>query len=294
MSDPVRHHYLPQFYLRPWCGDDGLLVVARNFSGTIKFYRRSPKAVGYEDHLYSASDSLPTPEPAALETRLMSPLDNLGKTLVDKLIANKRPSEEERWLWAGVLAMLLARTPEKIDLIKQTGTHIVEKEFATGQTEYESLREAEDPESFMEWVESRFPGLRENFGLMSLPRVLKFDGVRKIKELVWHTLEFPESCDTLLSSDRPLVLSGGIDDPDSIVAIPLGPRNAFIGFRRGSRAQAALTRQGPPVIAKVLNQSVVGQAKQEAYCLNQSDAPASFYQTHLRDSKVTTADADTL
>lgn len=286
MSEPARHHYTPQFYLSAWCsegkgGEGERLCVVQNFNRQIRFTRRAPKAIGFQDHLYSFSDSLPTPEPAALETQLFSPLDNKGKVLITKLIAGERLDPEERRLWATFLAAMRARTPENIALVKELGTRHVKWELTKGQGEYEALKTEGDPETIVEWVESRYPGLIDNFGLSTFPRVLAGEVILKIEKMTWHPLNFSDGRHRLLSSDRPCVFTAGIDDSNCIIALPLSPRHAFVAFYHDSQAQAALRRHGPTVIAAALNQNVVGQAKERAYCYSNGDAPEGFYRKHL-------------
>jgi hypothetical protein len=90
---PVRHHYVPQFYLSAWCspgtkaGEGNRVFVVENFDGQIKFTRRPTKATGFQDHLYSLSSDVSTTEPSVLETTFFSKLDDKGKVLVDKLVA---------------------------------------------------------------------------------------------------------------------------------------------------------------------------------------------------------------
>ena len=286
MSTPVRHHFTPQFYLGRWCKDDGLLCVVRRFGTEIKSYRRAPKAVGFKNNLYSFSDTYPTDDIAALETDLLSPLDNAASAVVGKLIANETLTPEERRLWAVFLAGMRARTPESVELIKRTWDGILSSEMQAGQAEYESLRTDDDPATLLEWVESRYPGLAENLGLMNMTSVLRSEAVNKIQRMSWHPLDFAASPHRLLCSDRPCVFTAGLDDPDCVIGLPLSPTNGFIAFNPGSRAQAALMQHGPRVIAAALNHNVVQQAKSEAYSLGAADAPRSFYQRYLRDSAI--------
>jgi hypothetical protein len=217
VNQPVRHHYTPQFYLSAWCspgapGEGDRLFVVQNFDGKIKYVRRPPKAIGYQDHLYSFSAELPTPEPAALEKRVFSPLDDKAGKLVAKLMVDERLSDDERLVWATFLAAMRARTPENIALVKERGTEHVRLERGKGQSDYEALKEHSDPASVLEWIESRYPGLIENFSLANLPRVLTGDVVVKINSMAWHALNFETGRHRLLCSDRPCVFTAGIDD----------------------------------------------------------------------------------
>ena len=285
-NQPVRHHYLPRFYLSAWCspgapGEGDRVYVVQNFDGAITFSRKAPKATGFADHLYSFTKSLPTPEPAALETKFFSQLDSKGAELIAKLKGGVRLNKEERGFWATFIAAMRARTPENVALVKDIGSSHVKLELGKGQGEYEKLKESGDPETIVEWIESQFPGLVENFSLASIPRVVSGKVVLKIDKMAWHCLDFSAGKHRLLASDRPCVFTTGIDDPDCVVALPLSSQHAFLAFYPDSKAQATLTRHGPTVIAAALNKNVVTQAKDRAYCFSKGDAPEGFYQHYL-------------
>ncbi len=50
----MRHHYIPQFYLRPWLGEDRKLEEFGRVPPTnqIRSRRRGTNSTGYEDDLY--------------------------------------------------------------------------------------------------------------------------------------------------------------------------------------------------------------------------------------------------
>ena len=286
MSEPIRHHYTPKFYLSGWCspgpaGEGDRLCVVENLGGVIVFFRRAPKAVGFQDYLYSFSEDVPADQRAALETKVFKLLDDKGKVLVTKLMADERLDTAERVFWATFLTAMRLRTPENITLLRGRGAEHVISELGKGQREYEALKELGDPETIVEWVETQYPGLIANFSLASIPRLVSGDIAVKINRMAWHSLDFGDGGHRLLSSDRPCVFTAGIDDPNCIVALPLSPRCAFIAFYPKSQAEAALTQHGPNVIRAALNKNVVTQAKQRAICFGERDAPQSFYRKYL-------------
>ena len=44
----MKHHYMPEFYLKQWVGDDGRLCEYRRWPGRITRKRQFPAATGYE------------------------------------------------------------------------------------------------------------------------------------------------------------------------------------------------------------------------------------------------------
>lgn len=290
MGEPIRHHYIPRFFLSAWCspgaapGEGSQLWVVENSGGDISFFRRAPKAVGFQTRLYSFSEDLPIVERAALETTVFQVLDDKGKSLVTKLMAGHRLDPVERGVWAMFVAGMRLRTPENIARLKEVGGDHVKQELGKGQGEYEALKEEGDPETFLEWIESKAPGLTQNFSLASVPRVLAGEVAGKINKMAWYSPHFGNGRHRLLCSDRPCVFTAGIDDPDCVIALPLSPTHAFLAFYPGSRAEAALIQHGASVIGAALNKNVVTQAKERAFCHGKHDAPKSFFEKYLSAS----------
>ena len=70
MSETEDHHYVPQFWLKRWCGTDGRLTVFRRIAGCVVANRHAPKHTAYEPNLYTI-ESLPD-DRQWVETNLMS------------------------------------------------------------------------------------------------------------------------------------------------------------------------------------------------------------------------------
>jgi|WetSurSiteA1Bulk_404760.scaffolds.fasta_scaffold20926_6 hypothetical protein len=53
MGEPLKHHYIPRFYLSAWCGRDGCVTYYKVERDGVVAKRISPKGTGYEDRLYT-------------------------------------------------------------------------------------------------------------------------------------------------------------------------------------------------------------------------------------------------
>jgi hypothetical protein len=286
MNEPTRHHYTPQFYLSAWCSAStedraSKLWVVEHVAGTINYFRRPPKATGFEIDLYSFSDAYPG-ERASLETQFFSRLDNDGAAVVKKVIAQEPLTPQERGVWAEFVFRMRIRTPDGIALVKKTGRQALSQEAIKRQADYEAVREDGGPDSIFDWIETQRPGITDNFALSNLPR-LGHRIVAKIAAMAWRCLDFTDSPQRLLCSDHPcLFMVRDISDREGVVVLPLSPRHAFVACYTGSKAEAALNRQGPmAATAKALNTAMVRQARQRAYCYSRGDAPDAFYAKHL-------------
>lgn len=110
-----RHHYVPQFYLQAFAGDDGKLWrYRREPSGQVSERQVSPRATGFEKHLYTVREVatfLPERDPSGIESTFLASVDDAAAPVLRKLIGEPCPmlSEEERTAWAMFLNSMLER-----------------------------------------------------------------------------------------------------------------------------------------------------------------------------------------
>jgi len=72
MNEPINHHYLPVFYLKQWCGDDGKVVRYYRPYREVVPSTVIPDNTGYEPNLYTL-EGFPTDLRASIETHYMGP-----------------------------------------------------------------------------------------------------------------------------------------------------------------------------------------------------------------------------
>jgi len=278
-----RQHYVPEFYLSGWVGDDGQLWVIQNFAGKIFRSQCAPKATGFGHHIYSYNEEYSGADRAAIETKFFSRLDDEGAKIVSKLINGGNLEEKERVLWTQFLAGLHIRTPTNIAKIKSMALDLLTKEIETGQAEYTALKKEKDPDALKDWVNLNHPGHLENIAIAQIPKVIsQLNALRDIHAMSWHTVDLQHASNSLFTSDRPLVMTGGLQYPDCIIALPLSPRYAFLAFRTESHAEKVLKAATVSRLAIAINNSVVGQAEKYAYCFSAHGAPDMFFQRKLK------------
>ncbi len=82
----------------------------------------------------------------------------------------------------------------------------------------------------------------------------------------------------LLFADRPCIFTTGIDDPDLIVALPIGPWKAFMATKT-DRVASIIRQQRPQNLLMQINESSLSQAKQRVYARDAS--PRCFISNRL-------------
>ncbi|WP_316359769.1 DUF4238 domain-containing protein [Devosia sp.] len=116
MSEPKRHHFVPQLLLRNFVNDDGLLFYFDKSAPYPAIRARSPKVVLNEWHLYTSVGSDGSRDVS--QELAYSRLENLAKPVIDKIIAAARTrqvphlSTMEKRTWDVFLYEQWRRVPE--------------------------------------------------------------------------------------------------------------------------------------------------------------------------------------
>lgn len=117
-TGPIKHHYVPQFYLKRWFNDKGFLYkYSRGCCEPQKICEKGLNNVCQENHLYSMP--LLNPErPELAELNFFQTLDANASMIIDKFkegVVNNL-SNVERIDWIKFLKMMMFRRPEMINV----------------------------------------------------------------------------------------------------------------------------------------------------------------------------------
>jgi hypothetical protein len=113
-SEPKRHHYLPEFYLRGFCRDGDLWLFDRQRDA---FRKQTPENTGVQKLYYAFKD-----QAGARHTEIenfLSRVEGDAKHCIDRLRARHGLSSEERQKFALFLALMHTRVPEFHELIQE-------------------------------------------------------------------------------------------------------------------------------------------------------------------------------
>lgn len=121
MNNPVRHHYIPQFYLKRWLNSEGILYVyMRGRKEPIELHEKGLINFCQENHLYSIPSIAPN-DPAKIEKEWAVPIDTQAAGVIDKFDNGKveNLTDAERLSWANFCATLWYRSPKGLKYISQ-------------------------------------------------------------------------------------------------------------------------------------------------------------------------------
>jgi hypothetical protein len=139
---------------------------------------------------------------------------------------------------------------------------------------YGDKKDANHPATFDEFWQDILPELLGRTWIILTQRTIDDNFVGEhFNKLVWRVLNFKSSY-TFLTGDRPIIMTNGMAEKDSHLAILIGPRKLFIGAHTTQWADALIRDKADDVIAFV-NDRIVRQARR--FCIGVNDAHLSFF-----------------
>ncbi|MBY4733697.1 DUF4238 domain-containing protein [Cupriavidus pauculus] len=288
MPGNERHHYVPQFYLNGWCTPDEQAQGERLYryqwkGGRLLVERAHPRSTGSLDRLYSL-DSVPPERQQQIEKDFLAGVIETPAGLVlNKMRTSGRGHNltmEERHVWTRFLMAQRIRSPEIVRFLHEQAPPHLREVLAANPEQYQALKEGEDPETLLEWVERAKPGLIQDFGRLLIPSLILDDrAYNRIIRMEWWQMDFSGAGIPLLSSDHPLVIVPGIDHPGCVIAMPINPRFAFFACPEKGVAEYLAKFYGLRSLAEWLNFQVVRLTNAQVYARDTS--LTDFVRAHL-------------
>jgi len=280
---PDRHHYLPQFYLSRWTGDDGRLVefsIPNPNSGVVVPKRRVPKGTGFETGIYNFAN-MPPDKRSLIETRLMHKIDTDGARALDFLERNpsdRQWSSELRQGWVAFMISMFIRNPVDIGSLKAKYASDWRNADQQWEAEYQQQRRPGDPASAAEYFNSFEQYQIENFALNLLPTLIDLPKVgRKLLNMQWFVVRCATG-EEFLASDRPIVKTH-LDRGDAYWMMPIGPSRLFLAVHSWQDELRIRAHMNPAQLVVDANETVAGRAVKYAYATTDQQLP--LVQQHL-------------
>jgi hypothetical protein len=268
MPKGQKHHYIPIFYLNQWAGSDGRLIeYCRRYQGIVP-RPTYPDGTGYVRGLYTIPD-VPPDQAEVIETKLMSSVDNWASKALERMLQDGdsvgRLEEHEALGWCQFLYSLIVRNPEHLELIRQKLGELRPDVLEGLRGRYDQIRKAGDPETFEQY--------KENFARAPItvppPRVLpnlinSRRVVKAIASMKWATHTVRSAEHSLLTSDRPVIVTNGLIKPDAHIVIPMSPRRLFIAAKE-DEVLLRITSLSSDELVEIANNKVAEQASKYVY-----------------------------
>lgn len=267
MPEPKRHHYIPIFYLKRWVGLDSRLCEFSRPHDKLKPLRKHPAATGYVDNLYTV-DGMPDEHAQIMERLVLAKIDDSASKALHQLLNCNSIDELEigaRIGWARFLYSLTLRTPEQLEWarvkLKEMQPEIVEAERHV----YLEKRRDGDPATFEEFKQLYLNDPRNADPKRHLHRFLGNGmAVHHIANMRWSVLNLQNNRHSLLTSDRPVIMTNGLGGMEGHLAMPISPKHIFLAANN-SAIERNIHATPHHEIAERLNSRVVEQARRYVY-----------------------------
>lgn len=218
MNEPIKHHYIPVFYLKRWADAGGYVCrYKKQYGGEVKAKRVVPGGTGFEKRLYGP-----------LERDFMAKLDNDASEAL-KLLEESGPSarSEQRTNWSRFLLAQMVRTPEGMAGIRSLARQDCEKMRELREA-YAARRLETDPPTVQEYLDQRKPNYTDELAFTIARRLMDHPKIEQsFNNMHWRVLDVPSDKFRLLTSDRPVWLTASLCENDSFIVMPIGPRKLF-------------------------------------------------------------------
>jgi len=271
MSDPDRHHFLPQFYLARWGNEKGEISTYSRKRGKIYVREYAPKSIASERGLYALRGVAPD-HCNAIERDYMAPeVDDPAAKALRVLLSDMKAGlpMDLRMAWVRFLMSLLVRLPSRLKTLQDDASATLKAEFSRAPEDYERLRRPSDPPTLSDFVEQRgLGGLIEDFGTTLLPGLIELPQMQAdIARMDWRVLHFRDGPYGFVTSDFPICMLPGLGSPECLISLPLSPTAIFLASY-SSELLDKLDALQPPALIDEANRIAIQSAQEYVYADN--------------------------
>jgi hypothetical protein len=267
----MKHHYVPQFFLKRWADAVGKVHVFQVRNGAIFSRARRPEYTGFEHDLYGLVANALGVGNDHLEKRLFGPIDSNAAIVLNKLERHEVLNEEEHIAWTFFLSSLRMRQPDVLALLRNDGMARMKADLA----KRDAATLQPDEMTTEEWFTRTYPGGFEAMTLTHwLPRVILHDEVTAaFGDMRWWIREFDIEHPTLLLSDLPIHWEGGFKQASFMIQLPIGPRRVFFGAR-SEETEKVLDAIPPPELIRRINSTTLASSSGRVWGLDEAESRA--------------------
>jgi len=229
---PRKHHFIPEFYLKQWAGDDARLErYTCPTPGKVVVRRVSPSEVGWDKDLYRSPHDDEW-DAQHLELNFFQAIDDAAARALARLNQSSIHvvPPDDASAWSVFIHSLLLRTPAAFASVKRAGAIQIDDTLERFKERYLLVRKPSDPPTFEGFVGRYDERRREQEILRVYPDLVRSQNVlQALGKLTWMIAEAPREVPDLLLSDDALARTNGLKTQGGHIAMPLSPRRLLIG-----------------------------------------------------------------
>lgn len=281
MKPPKKHHYIPVFYLKRWMlKADRICQFSKPYQNTVVPKRVHPSGTGYEIGLYELQ-GFPPELSQQVEVKFFQRVDSqAAEVLLTFEDLNWKPIFEKsiRSSWSRFLMSLMMRQPEQIKFLRNKWFEDLVNDSDI-RSAYENENGALADEDYRRVLRQQNSEIIEKGLFESYMSVMDNAKIgNEINEMTWQVFDLSASKHRLLTSDRPLIRSNDIDDPNGHIVLPIGPTRLFIAAK-SAKTLKQISRHNPSALAADVNRYVVSNARK--FVFGDTDEQLRFIQNRM-------------
>ena len=213
----------------------------------------------------------------------MKQVDNYAalalQVLLDPDGGPARLTDRLKVYWARFLHCLVLRNPQYLAAMEALLVQHAQGPLEEHRADYERLRTERDPPTFDEFLVKFRANPLNTSAARIIHRIIDSNTViGHMCSMPWHVVRFDNSPHLLLTSDRPIIMTNGINVPNGHIAIPISPTHLFIAFNDDDGYRKVYSTPTKELI-RTNNTRMAEQAHEYVYGF--SDASLSFISSRL-------------
>ena len=241
----------------------------------------SPKGTGYVRGLNSIP-GLPPHEAQNLEEVFFKIADDAAARAL-RILLTPPPwnmTVDEKSGWSRFLMSVISRHPESVEKHRVVAEALFKQAFPEIEADYAARRAPTDPPTYMEYAALHSPNPAGRIRAILMQRIIDSELTRRgLNSLRWMALHEPNPKHLFLTSDRPVVMTNGLDKPNSQLLIPISPRHVFVATNNIQTENYIRKVRHDRQLIQQVNERVALQSRKYVWAL--SDAQLSFVTKRL-------------
>jgi hypothetical protein len=231
MSTEGKHHYIPVFYLKQWAGKDDRVCEFSKPYDRVKPRRVHSDGTAYV-HGLNTIPGLPPHETHFLESYFFRITDNFASQALRILLSGDETLNFPRDIksgWSRFITSLMMRNPESVARSMAAAKALYDQSRDELYADYAKHRKPTDPPTYEEYAAIHSPNPAGRGGAILLQKVIDNPDIgNRINNMRWLVLKAHRPLFTLLTSDRPVVMTNGMAYETSQIILPISPLHVFI------------------------------------------------------------------
>jgi hypothetical protein len=271
MSKEGKHHYIPTFYLKKWAGADGRICEFSKPYDRVKARRVFPDATAYV-HGLNRIPGLPPHEADFLESYFFKLTDDLAAKALRILLSGARTlnfSPKIKSGWSRFIASLMMRNPEMVERSMLAAKALYEQSRPDLEADYAKHRNPNDPPTYEEYAAQHSPNPAGRGGAILLQKIIDNPDLgNHINNMRWTVLKAQSPKFTLLTSDRPVLITNGLAYEHSQLILPISPFHVFFATNTADMERYIERVFAEGQMIQQVNERVALQARKYVYGLS--------------------------